>query len=346
MSKIAENLLEMKTKLKKYVDEGRKINYSDIKKQPLITISPDKTKIKPLTKIERNCSQFLAVDCSTRTLKRAHNWGIYLMRVAYASVAGRKVNWGYDESVVCAVGDRRFRSNFLIDQRLQLESEMALKVLQEMPNNNPDNGPDMSRKPLRGLGEGDYVLLDGASFFGGKRGFHISLYEEALRKNVNLLAISKQSPMLCDDKGRDFIAAASVLVPYSIWVYHPVKEANRNEHLYGDISLLKLCKDSSRVFRCDIMDSLTSREVSDFLSPLTSLSEDPRCLGYPITLWLAHDFSGASNSKLLHYYDLIEKTLTSDGLLETLRMEEQSCSFADELHGIRWPYEGGRVEQF
>ena len=188
--------------------------------------------------------------------------------------------------------------------------------------------------------------MDGASFFGGKRGFHTSLYEEALRKKVNLLAISKQSPMLCDEKGRDFMAATSILAPYSLWVYHPVKEANTAEHLYGDVSLVKLCKDSSRVFRCDIMESLTSREVSEFLSPLTTLSEDPRCLGYPVTLWLAHDFSGASNSKLLHYYDLIEKTLAADGLLEPLRMEEQSCSFADELHGIKRPYEGGPIEQF
>jgi hypothetical protein len=94
------------------------------------------------------------------------------------------------------------------------------------------------------------------------------------------------------------------------------------------------------------MDPLTSREISEFLSPLTTLSEDPRCLGYPITLWLAHDFSGASNSKLLYYYDLIEKTLGPDGLLETLRIEEQSCSFADELHGIRRPYEGEYIEQF
>jgi hypothetical protein len=342
MSKIRQDLFEMKTKLKKYVDRGRKLGYHDLKKQPLIAISPDKTKIKPLTKVKRHDSQFLAVDCSTRTLKRAHNWGIYLMRVAYASVEGRDVTWGYDESVVSAVGDRRFRSNFLIDRRLQLESEMALKVLHE----EAISDVDMGGKPLRELGEGDFILLDGASFFGGKRGFHTSLYEEALRKNVNLLAISKQSPMLCDDKGRDFIAAASVLVPYSLWVYHPVKEANRDEHLYGDVSLVKLCKDSSRVFRCDIMDSLTSREVSEFLSPLTTLSEDPRCLGYPITLWLAHDFSGASNSKLLHYYDLIEKALKSEGLLETLRMEEQSCSFADELHGIRRPYEGGHIEQF
>ena len=85
---------------------------------------------------------------------------------------------------------------------------------------------------------------------------------------------------------------------------------------------------------------MTSRDVSKFLSPLTSLSEDPRCLGYPVTLWLAHEFSGASNSKILQYYDLIEKELSDDGILTTLRREELSCSFADKIHGISRPYEG------
>jgi hypothetical protein len=336
MSKIQTDLVQLKTKLKLYVDRGRQIGFGDIKQQPLIVTKPDMNKIKPLKKVKCCDSRFLAVDCSTRTLKRAHNWGIYLMRVAYASVEGRKVNWGYAESIVSPVGDRRYRSNFLMDRRLQLESELALKLLHEEPNR--DMQPE--EKTLRGLGEGDYVLLDGASFFGGKRGFHTSLYEEALRKKVNLLAVSKQSPMLCDERGRDFMASTSVLASYPLWVYHPVKEANMEEHLYGDVSLVKLCEDSQHVFRCDIMDPLTSNDVSEFLSPLTSLSEDPRCLGYPVTLWLAHEFSGASNSKLLQYYDLIEKTLADEGILEPLRREELSCSFADKIHGIMNPFEG------
>ena len=336
MSKIQEDLIELKTKLKAYVNEGRRIGYGDIKRQPLIITKPDITKIKPLKKVNCCDSRFLAVDCSTRVLKRAHNWGIYIMRVAYASVEGRKVNWGYDESLVGTVGDRRYRSNFLMDRRLHLESEMALKLLHEEPT----GAVEQHGETLRGLGEGDYILLDGASFFGGKRGFQTSLYEEALRKKVNLLAVSKQSPMLCDEKGRDFMASTSILAPHSLWAYHPIKKANMAEHLYGDISLVKLCEDSPHVFRCDIMGSLTSRDVSEFLSPLTSLSEDPRCLGYPVTLWLAHEFSGASNSKILQYYDLIEKELSDDGILNTLRREELSCSFADKIHGISRPYEG------
>jgi len=337
MSKIQEDLVELKTRLKTYVDRGRQIGFQDIKQQPLIVTKPDMNKIKPLKKVKSCDSRFLAVDCSTRTLKRAHNWGIYLMRVAYASVEGRNVNWGYDESIVSPVGDRRYRSNFLIDRRLQLESEMALKLLHEESIGVVE--PDV--ETLRGLDEGDYVLLDGASFFGGKRGFHTSLYEEALRKKVNLLAVSKQSPMLCDEKGRDFMASTSILASYPLWVYHPVKEANMEEHLYGDVSLVKLCEDSQHVFRCDIMGPLASINLSALLSPLTSLSEDPRCLGYPVTLWLAHEFSGASNSKILEYYDLIEKTLSDEGILEPLRIEELSCSFADKIHGITNPFVGG-----
>jgi len=334
MSKIRKDLNELTTKLKIYVDKGRQIGFNDVKPQPLIVNKPDSNKIKPLKKVKECNSRFLAVDCSTRTLKRAHNWGIYLMRVAYASVENRKVTWGYDESIVSAVGDRRYRSNFLIDKRLQIESEMALKLFHEEAM-----AFASSRETLRDLSEGDYVLLDGASFFGGKRGFHTSLYEEALRKKVNLLAVSKQSPMLCDEKGRDFMASTSMIAPYPLWIYHPVKEANMEKHLYGDVSLVKLCEDSQHIFRCDIMDS-TSSDVTELLSPLTFLSEDPRCLGYPVTLWLAHEFSGASASKLLQYYDLVENELKTAGILETLRVEELSCSFADKIHGMTSLFEG------
>jgi hypothetical protein len=338
--KIKEDLAEMKKKLREYVDKGREVGYREVRKEPEIAVKPDKSKIRPLRKIKNCDTHFLAVDCSTRTLKRANNWGIYLMRAAYASVEGRNVNWGYEESVTSVVGDRRARSNFLIDRRLQLESEMALKILCE--ESKGDVG--LGRKALRRLSEGDYVLLDGASFFGGKRGFHTSLYEEALRKKVNLLTVSKQSPMLHDEKGRDLMAATCILAPHPTWIYHPVKEANKDKHLYGDVSLVKLCQDSLRVFRCDIMEYLTNRDISELLSPLTAISEDPRCLGYPVTLWLAHDFSSPSDSKLLHYHDQVEETLVDAGLLDVIRLEELSCSFPDELHGVKHPFRWERIE--
>ncbi len=139
--------------------------------------------------------------------------------------------------------------------------------------------------------------------------------------------------------GRDFIATTYTMSPYGIWVYHPVRKADIHKHLYGDIAVVKLCEESPHVFRCDIMEYLTNREINEILSPLTCISEDPRCLGYPITLWLAHEFSAPSDSMLLSYHDQIEEALNNVGLLEALRREEFSCSFADELHGIKHTFD-------
>jgi hypothetical protein len=87
------------------------------------------------------------------------------------------------------------------------------------------------------------------------------------------------------------------------------------------------------------MDYLINRNIGELLSPLTSISEDPRCIGYPIPLWLAHDFSAPSDAKLIHYCKQVENTLRDAGLLDALKREELSCSFADELHGIRYPFQ-------
>lgn len=274
----------------------------------------------------------MAVDCSTRTLKRASNWGIYLLRVAYALVKGLDVKWGYEEKLHGEIGDAHVRGNALTHLRTELESKMALKLLCE-------ENTETNRDSLRTLDKGDYVLLDGASFFGGRRGFLISLLEESLRRNINLLAISKQSPTLHDEKGRDFMASAYILASDPVWVYHPVIKANKNEHLYGDVAIVKLCGDSPRAFRCDVMEYLTNRDIKELLSPLTSISEDPRCIGYPVALWLAHDFSTPSDTQLLYHYDKVEETLREAGLLDALRREEFCCNFPDELHRIKRPFE-------
>lgn len=160
------------------------------------------------------------------------------------------------------------------------------------------------------------------------------------------MAISKNSPSLHDEKGKDFIATTSMLSPHGIWVYHPIREADKDMSLYGDISLVKLCEGSSRVFRCDIMEYLTNRQIGELLAPLTSVAEDPRCLGYPIPLWLAHDFSAPADAKLLQYLDQVEKTLVDAGIMGMLREEELSSSFADELHGVKYPFKREMVGEY
>ena len=272
----------------------------------------------------------MAVDCSTRTLKRANNWGIYLMRVSFAVVRDRSVDWNYFERIFTAVGDAHVRRSCLQDVRIELESQMALKILKEKATISrcvSDN--------LRNL----YLLLDGGGYFGGERKFRVSLYAYCEKKGLNLLAISKNSPSLRDEKGRDLVATTYNMAPYDIWVYYPVRKADKDRSLYGDIAIVKLCADSNRVFRCDVMEYLSNQDVPALLSPLTSVSEDPRCIGYPISLWLAHEFSTPSDSMLLYYHDQIEATLRNAGLLDIIRREESCSSFADQIHGVKHAFE-------
>ncbi len=320
----------MEHKLKFYIDKGRIALGSQVKEEPLITVKPDASLMRPLKKVTTYMGSFIAVDCSTRTLKRANNWGIYLMRASCASVRERTVDWSYSERICTVVGDSHVRRSYLQDFRIELESQVALQMLKEQLSK-----PYHVHGDVRSM----YLLLDGGGYFGGERKFRVSLYEECEKNGVRLLAISKNSPSMHDEKGRDLVATTYTMTSHPIWVYYPVRKADKDRSLYGDIAIVKLCAESQHVFRCDIMDYLTQQDIVELLSPLTSVCEDPRCIGYPISLYLAHEFSAPSNSMLFSYYDKIEDKLNEVGLLEALRREERSCSFADEIHGVKHAFE-------
>jgi hypothetical protein len=327
---IEVDFTEMEHKLKFYIDKGRIALGSQVKEEPLITVKPDASLMRPLKKVTTYMGSFIAIDCSTRTLKRANNWGIYLMRASYASVRERAVDWSYSERICTVVGDSHVRRSYLQDFRIELESQVALQMLKEQLSK-----PYHVHGDVRSM----YLLLDGGGYFGGERKFRVSLYEECEKNGVRLLAISKNSPSMHDEKGRDLVATTYTMTSHPIWVYYPVRKADKDRSLYGDIAIVKLCAESQHVFRCDIMDYLTQQDIVELLSPLTSVCEDPRCIGYPISLYLAHEFSAPSNSMLFSYYDKIEDKLNEVGLLEALRREERSCSFADEIHGVKHAFE-------
>lgn len=330
MDSIREDLSEMEKKLKFYVDNGRVAGASEAGEEPMIANRPDASLIRPLKKTSGFSGCFAAVDCSTRALKRANNWGVYLMRASYAKVKERNVDWAYTERVCTVVGDAHVRRSYLQDFRMEMESQIALGLLGRQ-----ESEPYYVHEDVRST----YLLLDGGGYFGGDRKFRVALYDKCEKVGVTLLAISKNSPSLHDERGRDLIATTYIMAPYDIWVYHPVRKADKDKSLYGDIAVVKLCEESQYAFRCDVMEYLTGREISELLSPLTCISEDPRCIGYPITLWLAHEFSRPSDSMLLSYHDQIEQTLNGAGLLEDLHREESCCSFADRLHGIKHAFE-------
>jgi hypothetical protein len=203
---------------------------------------------------------------------------------------------------------------------------MALSLIGNNPKHS-HHGNTLSRD--------DYALLDGGGYFGGGKKFRVSLYEECEKTGINLLALSKNSPILHDEKGRDFMATTGILASYPVWVYSYVQGANKEENLYGNISVVKLSGDSPRVFRCDVMDYLDNCDLLELLSPLTFVSEDPRCLGYPIPCILLTSSPRHLVAMLLHYHDQIENILEQAGFLDVLRREESTCSFADELHGAK-----------
>ena len=126
---VEKDFTEMEKKLKCYVDRGRVAGASDALEEPLLNVKPDASLVKPLRRRSDFAGSFMAVDCSTRTIKRANNWGIYLMRPSFAVVRNRIVNWGFKERICTVVGDAHARSNFLTDVRIELESEMALELL-------------------------------------------------------------------------------------------------------------------------------------------------------------------------------------------------------------------------
>ncbi len=127
------DLAEMESKLKCYVDKGRVSGNTETIEELTFYVKPNKSLIKPLQKQDRFDGTFIAVDCSTRTLKRANNWGIYLMRAAYVSVKERIVDWDYFEKVCTVVGDVRTRRSYLQDFRIELESQFALNTLKSAP---------------------------------------------------------------------------------------------------------------------------------------------------------------------------------------------------------------------
>jgi hypothetical protein len=307
-----------------YVDKGSVAQQPERKQESEIFNKPDLAMFKPFKKLHQSDAKFVAVDCSTRILKHANNWGVYLFRPAYAIAEKRRVDWGFQEKIRALIGPADMREYALRALRFEFESELALKLVEK-------------------LAVGDYVLLDGASYFGEKKGFRVSLFERCKHEELNLLTLSKQSPTLHDELGRDFQATAQSMITEPLWVYHPVAKANFNEHLYGDISLVKLCEESQRVFRLDVSAYLMNREVTDVVSPLTTVADDPRCLGYPVPLWLAHEFSATSTSKLLYWFETIENLLKENGLYDRLSKEELACSFADSLHGVEHAFKSELV---
>jgi hypothetical protein len=277
---------------------------------------------------------------------KAQDVQVRLLRAAYALFdfseypKGSFIEWGANERIKTALApDINYKFH---DMQLETECEIAARQLDK-------------------LQEGDYVLLDGAGFFGGFRHFRKQLLDTCNSKNLRLLCISKRTEQITDSLGHDAmpsILSNSRSTGHSCWVYFPVREAEHTRHLFSDVGVVKLSPSSERIFRCDVPDYLRplyDTEASELgkskakfrpvslLSSLTALCNDARCVGYPAPLYVAHSLTEIPRPKWLWYYSMRNDWLADAGLLDYVRDLEFIGSFADELHNIS-PWEERRIE--
>ena len=105
----------------------------------------------------------------------------------------------------------------------------------------------LTKELLGDMESGDMVVLDGtleAKFEIEENQFNI-LYEEAIKKNILITALSKSTNLLSSTGN----AIQSVLfknAPDNIWFYHPIVDINVKSHL-AEMYFIKLHK-KSKIF--------------------------------------------------------------------------------------------------
>ncbi|MDH5690573.1 MAG: DNA double-strand break repair nuclease NurA [Candidatus Bathyarchaeota archaeon] len=316
-----------------YAEKGRAIGSLVTVTEPIMAHEPKLELLKPLKVFSSVDKVFAAVDCSTIPLMRGNNFGAYVFRVAATLVkpqSGKEVNWSYEEHFQSVVGNEVHRKARLQSIRFDYESKMGLPLLDKLDRD-------------------DYLILDGGSYFGGTRGFSVSLYEECRKRGIKLLTVSKKTQSTMTSKGTDFLATLlTKCMDKGVWLYHPFAKAKSDEHLYGDISFIKLNLLTPIAFRCDIMEYLADTDLVELVSPLTALSQDARCFGYPVCLYLAHHFTKTASPKLTYYREVLERELREKhpDALRKLLVEEMLANFRSQvLYGAKhlWDWEGSEI---
>jgi hypothetical protein len=322
--------------LREYVNNGVEIAEPDFKEASIFeAVEAEKFRsFKP----SRPRGRLLSVDASSYPLLTGNNWRIGVSRCAYVVVEVKDekpvvTSEGYEDhlfQVVCPPSSRPYE---VWDKLRRFESELTLKLIKDFDAE-------------------DFCLLDGAAYFGGSRSFTLNLYNEAKRRNLQMIMIPKNSPRLKDSKGRDLLANLSLMGVKlkadgkleEVWTYYPVEMVKVGSlNLYAEVSCVKLSPSSPRVFRCDIIDYLLEENGIEtavrVASQLAYLSRDARCDGYPAPLYLAHQRTRIPESKLLEYEEEIYQRFGEEGILDELLREAEVAGFRKTLLGLLHDYE-------
>ena len=189
-----------------YAEKGRvALNSFETDAEPIMSHEPKLELLKPLKIFSSVNKVFAAVDCSTIPLIRGNNFGAYIFRVSATMVkplTGKEVNWSYEEHFQQVVGNEVHRKSRLQSIRFNYESKVGLPLLNKLDRD-------------------DYLILDGGSYFGGTRGFNVSLYEECRKRGIKLLTFSKTTQSTLTSKGTDFLATLlTKCMDNGVWLYH------------------------------------------------------------------------------------------------------------------------------
>lgn len=330
--KVLDEIKSAAEGLCKYAERGGVVDSLVYDTEPVMAHEPRLELLKPLRVLSSVDKVFAAVDCSTIPLMRGNNFGAYVFRVSATMVkpqSGKEVNWRYEEHLQSVVGNEIHRKARLQSIRFNYESKIGLSLLNQ-------------------LNRDDYLILDGGSYFGGTIGFNVSLYEECRKRGIKLLTFSKKTHSTMTSRGTDFLATLlTKCMDKGVWLYHPFAKASIDEHLYGDISFVKLNALAPIAFRCDIMEYLADADLVELASPLTALSQDARCLGYPICLYLAHHFTKTASPKLTYYREVLERELREKhpDAFRKLLVEEMLANFRSQvLYGVKRLWDWGDSE--
>ena len=337
-SNLHREMVEAVQDLRKYVDKGVPTMEAPPEGDPSFE-EVRWEKFRPVAASKPD-GLMLSVDASSYTLLSGNYWRVGVSRCAYVAVEvrGEKpvvVEEGCEDhifGVVCPPTRRLYE----VWSRLRgFESELALRIIKSLD-----------------LGQEDFCLLDGAAYFGGAKNFLLLLYEEAKKRDINMVTIPKRSLRLMDSQGRDLLASLSITgerlhharsLPET-WIYYPIRVGEvRGLRLYAKVSAVKLSPSSRRVFRCDLIDYMVKEEdvelATQAVSKLAYLARDARCDGYPAPLYLAHRWTAIPESKLLEYEEEVQWRLKEAGLLDELLREAEAASFRKVLLGVTHDYE-------
>ncbi|MBW3000105.1 DNA double-strand break repair nuclease NurA, partial [Candidatus Woesearchaeota archaeon] len=143
---------------------------------------------------------------------------------------------------------------------------------------------------------GNVIVMDGAlqAGFTNEEKYLDKLYQEALKKNIIISALSKTNNLYAND-GNSVNGLLNSLAEHKTWYYYPIAEINDAEHK-AKMFFVKLNPASRHIFRFEVFkDNIVNPKT--IFNELMFNSSDPIFPGYPYGLVEADSAARVSNKE-------------------------------------------------